>query len=98
MASVSQHIDANAKEQIREILENIKSTLLHSDVNIPVPKSELIDVVQESQEELQKEKPNFTRVKGLLASVGTAIQVVASLQPAYTTLKKALMVIGISLP
>jgi len=98
IANVTQNIDTEVKEQIRKALEEINSTLTRSEVETPTPKGELIEVVQESQVELQKEKPNVTRLKSLLTTVGTSIQVVSSLKPAYETLKQALTFIGISLP
>lgn len=98
IANVSQNIDTEVKDQIRKALEEIISTLTRSEVQTPSPKAELIEVVQESQLEIQKEKPNVTRLKSLLTTVGTSIQVVSSLKPAYETLKQALTFLGISLP
>lgn len=98
IASVTQNLDAETKDQIRKALEEIKLTLNQSEVETPLPKGELIEVVQESQEELQKEKPNVTRLRSLLTTVGTSIQVVSSLGAAYGTLKQALTFLGISLP
>lgn len=98
IANVTQSIDIEVKEQIRKALDEINSTLTQPEVETPTPKGELLEVVQESQVELQKEKPNVTRLKSLLTGVGTSIQVVSSLKPAYETLKQALTFIGISLP
>jgi len=98
IANVTQNIDTEVKEQIRNALEDILSTLTQSEVETPTPKGELIEVVQESQVELEKGRPNITRLKSLLTGVGTSIQVVSSLKPAYETLKQALTSIGISLP
>lgn len=98
IANVTQNIDTEVKEQIQKALEDINSILTRSEVETPTPKDELIEVVQESQVELQKEKPNVTRLRSLLTTVGTSIQVVSSLKPAYETLKQALTFIGISLP
>ncbi|MEW5818066.1 MAG: hypothetical protein AB1798_22075, partial [Spirochaetota bacterium] len=98
IANVTQNIDTEVREQIRKILEEINLALSHSEVETTAPKSELIEIVQESQKELQKEKPDVTRLRSLLITVGTSIQVVSSLKPAYETLKQALTFIGISLP
>ncbi len=97
-ANVTQNIDTEVKEQIRKALEEIHSTLTRSEVETPTSKGKLIEVIQESQVELQKEKSNVIRLKSLLTTVGTSIQVVSSLKPAYETLKQALTFIGISLP
>jgi len=92
------NIDTEVKELIRKTLEEINSKLNQPEVETHSPKSELIEVVQESQLEIQKEKPNVTRLRSLLTCVGTSIQVVSSLKPAYDTLKQALTFLGISLP
>ena len=98
IANVTQNLDAEIKDQIEKALEEINLVLNQSEVETPSPKDELIEVVQESQEELQKEKPNVTRLRSLLTTVGTSIQVVSSLKPAYGILKEALTFLGISLP
>ncbi len=98
IANVTQNIATEVKDQILKALEEINSALTQAEVEIPAPKAELIEVVQESRAELQKEKPNLTKLRSLLSTVGTSIQVVSCLKPAYDTLKGALTFIGISLP
>lgn len=98
IANVTQNIDTEVKDQIRKALEDINSILTQPEVETPTPKGELLEVVQDSQVELQKEKPDVTRLKSLLTGIGTSIQMVSSLNPAYETLKHALTFIGISLP
>lgn len=98
IANVTQNIDTEVKEQIRKALEDIELALNQPEVEPSSSKTELIEVVQESKDEIQKEKPNVTRLRSLLTTVGTSIQVVSSLKPAYGTLKQALTFLGISLP
>ena len=98
IANITQNIDTELKVQIQKALEEIISKLNDPEVDTPLPKNELIEVAQESQAEIQKEKPNVTRLRSLLTTVGTSIQVVSSLKPAYETLKQALTFLGISLP
>jgi hypothetical protein len=98
IANVTQNIDTEVKEQIRKALEDIELALNQPEVEPSSSKTELIEVVQESKDEIQKEKPNVTRLRSLLTTVGTSIQVVSSLKPAYETLKHALTFLGISLP
>ena len=97
-ANVTQNIDTEVKEQIRKALEDINSTLTRSEVETTTPKGELIEIVQKSQVELQKEKPNVTWLRSSLTTVGASIQLVSSLKPAYESLKQALTLIGIPLP
>ena len=56
------------------------------------------EIEKDLEDEIQKEKPNVTRLRSLLTTVGSSIQVVSSLKPAYETLKQALTFIGVSLP
>lgn len=98
IANITQNIDTEVKVQIQKALEEIISKLNESEVDTPLPKNELIEVAQESQVEIQKEKPNVTRLRSLLSTIGTSVQVVSSLKPAYNTLKQALAFMGISLP
>jgi hypothetical protein len=98
IANVSQIVDTDTKHQIAGALEQISRVLSQPDLDTALPKGELIEVVQETREELQKEKPNVTRLRSLLTTVGTSIQVISSLKPAYETLKQALTFFGVSLP
>jgi hypothetical protein len=98
IANIIQNIDTEVREQIRKALEEISITLNEPGLEITFPKEELIEVVKETHDELQKDKPNITRLKSLLTTIGTSIQVVSSLKPAYETLKQALTYLGISLP
>ena len=98
IANVTQNIDTEVKDQIRKALEDIELALNQPEVEPSSSKTELIEVVRESKDEIQKEKPNVTRLRSLLTTIGTSIQVVSSLKPAYATLKHTLTFLGISLP
>ena len=54
----------------------------------------LIEVVQGTREEVQKEKPNVTKLKSLLSTVGASIQVMSNLKPVYEFFKQALTLRG----
>ncbi|MEW6337800.1 MAG: hypothetical protein AB1625_10440 [Acidobacteriota bacterium] len=60
--------------------------------------SQIIEVVSELADEVNKEQPNPIKVSGALAGVASSIQTLASLQPAYEILKSAASLIGIQLP
>ncbi|MHB8773429.1 MAG: hypothetical protein ACYC7J_20755 [Syntrophales bacterium] len=98
IANVNQMVDTETRQRIINALEEIESQLGDPDLDIALQKEELIEVVKETGEELQKEKPNVTRLRSLLTTVGTSIQLISSLKPAYETLKQALTFLGISLP
>ena len=98
IANVTQNIDAEVREQLGNVLEEIYLRLAQEDIVLPHPKKEIIEIVQEGQEKLKKQSPNITKLRGMLSAVGTAIQSIASMQPAYEGLKQALTFLGISLP
>ena len=98
IANVTQTIDTEVKEQLNKVLEEISSKLIQSEIFLPYPKGEIIEIVQEGQEELRKQSPNITKLRNILPAVGTAIQTIASMKPAYEGLKQALTFFGISLP
>jgi hypothetical protein len=98
IANVTQSIDSDVRDQLSKVLEEISSRLLQEDILLPNPKAEIIEIIQEGQEELKKQSPNITKLRGMLSSVGTSIHTIASMKPAYETLKWALTFLGISLP
>ncbi len=98
IANVTQTIDSDVRDQLSKVLEEISSKLAQENIPLPHPKGEIIEIVQESQEELKKPSPNITKLRSMLVTVGTAIQTINSFKPVYETLKYALTFIGISLP
>jgi len=98
IANVTQTIDTEVREQLRKVLEEIFLKLTKEDIALPYPKGEIIEIVQEGQEELKKQSPNITKLRSMLSTVGTAIQTISSMKPAYDALKQILPFFGISLP
>lgn len=98
IAHVTQHLDADVRSELSKALTQIAAILADSTVSLPQPKTEIVELVEEGQQELAKSSPNLTRLRSLLSTVGGSIQTVASMKPAYETLKQALTFLGISLP
>lgn len=97
-ASVMISIDAFAKEQINKALDAVQSALAETKDSASFSVAEIEEMVVESKEELQKEKPNATKLKTMLTGISGAIQTTAALRPAYESVKSALAFFGISLP
>ncbi len=97
-ANVTQHLDADVRAALSEALNQIAVMLADSNIALPQPKAEIVELVDEGQQELKKNTPNITRLRSLLSAVGGSIQTVASMKPAYEMLKQALTFIDISLP
>jgi hypothetical protein len=57
-----------------------------------------VAVVEEVHSELQSAQPNRLKIAGAATALGSLIQTVAALQPAYHTLRTFLHTIGITIP
>ncbi|MBI2585733.1 MAG: hypothetical protein HYW28_07650 [Rhodospirillales bacterium] len=97
-ASVTISIDAFAKEQIIKALDTVHTGLAGIKDTASFSVAEIEEMVVESKEELQKEKPNSTKLKTMLTGISGAIQTTAALRPAYESVKSVLAFLGISLP
>jgi hypothetical protein len=98
IASVVQNLGAEDRKAILDALQVVQKGLDAVETLPAVPKEEIVDLVAETQAELDKPKPNNTRLRTSLVAIATAIQTVANLQPAYQAIKTALLPLGISLP
>ncbi len=97
-AYVTQNIDTEAREKILAALKSVEEGL-RDIASLPYhPKDEILELIQEGRAEVQKPKPNTTKLRTLLQTIGISIQTVGSLQSAYETLKVALTYFGIALP
>lgn len=97
-ANVSQQIDTHAVQEIIKALTLLQKELPSIEALPQNDKSEIIELVDDGIIELKKEKPNFSKVKSFISSIGAAIGVTADLKPAYDTLKVAAAMIGLNLP
>lgn len=97
-ANVSQNLDADVRAELSKALSQISTMLAGSNIVLQQPKAEIVELVDDGQKELKKNSPNLTKLRSLLSAVGSAIQTVPSMKPAYETLKQALTFLGISLP
>lgn len=98
VAHVSQTIDVQTRNMLVSALTNLAAEVQKPECTIPAQKDEVIELVAESEQELKKDKPNFTKLKGALAAIAGTVQTTASLKPAYEALKIASGLIGINLP
>jgi hypothetical protein len=95
-ASSSISIDATARGEITAALEVLAAALAEMQEGQGFNKSEIVELIDESKAELAKDKPNVSRLRGLLPSIALAIQTSAALRPAYEILKRALALMGIT--
>lgn len=98
VASVAQTFTAQDREGLIRALGLVSQSLAAIGELASYPKEEVQELVREAQSEVEKTKPNGTRLRTILTAVATAIQTAGSVQPAYQTLKAALLPLGIFLP
>lgn len=98
VAHVTQYIDPVIKQQIQDILVSLEKNLLKLDSLPHHPKDEIIELVQEGQSEIRKDKPNLTKIKSILSTAAISIQLVDHLKPTYEILKSVLVHLGIPMP
>lgn len=95
-AYVTQNISVDARTTLVSAFDEIIKELSKSQI---VPqREELIEVVQDAKTEIAKSKPNALRLQSYIVTIGTMIQAVAALKPAYGLLKLGAAHFGITLP
>ncbi|MBM3303099.1 MAG: hypothetical protein FJY85_24535 [Deltaproteobacteria bacterium] len=97
-ANIVQNLEAKDNEALLSALENVQCWLDTAEALDRVQRQELAELIEESVAELRSGKPNNTKLRSLLTTVGNTILGVASLAQAYHTLKAALLPLGIILP
>ena len=61
-------------------------------------REEIIEILSDSQKEIQKQKPNTSKFKSYMTTTGETIRTVASLKHLYDMLKTTLIPFEINLP
>lgn len=82
---------SSAIQQVREALSNAQSVG-------EAQRRELIEIADECASQMSSSTPNNTKLLTMFNVLGTAIQSIASAQPAYQALRVAVLPLGITLP
>jgi hypothetical protein len=96
-ASMTVHLDSTSKQEITKALNTVEKALGEA-AHVPFDRGEISEMIRESQSELDKPRPNVSRLRSLMQGVATSIQTVASLRPAYDAIKGGLALLGVTLP
>jgi hypothetical protein len=101
-ANVNQAISQHEHNELIQALKQLKSEVAAISEFPGQDKTEVVEVLDDGVAELQKGKPNLTKVRGYLATIGAAISgtadVITKVGPAYEVVKKAATMIGVTLP
>ncbi|MFC1732224.1 hypothetical protein ACFL6I_18100 [candidate division KSB1 bacterium] len=97
-ATVTKIINKDDKKELIKALDIVEKGISAIEKITTFPKDEVVDLVQESKNELSKDNPNKTKLRGLISTIGQSLQSVATLHSAYQALKSAALFLGINLP
>lgn len=91
----NQTIDASAAQKLNEALAKLEADL-SSESGTEV--DDVRELVADAKTELQKERPNPSKVKALFQGIGSTIEFMPKIRPAYDAVKWAASLVGINLP
>lgn len=98
IANVVQNLGAEDRATLAAAIAQVRE-ILGTDTTLPATqRQELIEIADECSTQIGAQSPNSTKLLSLFNVLGTAIQSIASAQPAYQALKVALLPLGITLP
>jgi hypothetical protein len=98
LANIVQNLCQEDQEAMKQALSLARDAFAAAKEVAAVKRDELVEIVDEASDELERKNPNSTKLHSLFTTVATAIQTLASAQPAYQALKGALIPLGIMLP
>ncbi|MFA6310400.1 MAG: hypothetical protein WCV99_10550 [Sterolibacterium sp.] len=98
VANVVQNLGADERTALVSALQQVKEAIGIAP-SLPEPqRRELLEIAHECSSQLESESPNDTQFLNMFNVLGTTIQSIAGVQPAYQVLKTALLAVGITLP
>jgi hypothetical protein len=98
VANVVQNLDADDRASLSSALQQVKEALSVTPSIEDTQRRELLEIAEECASQMAAKAPNNTKLLTMFNVLGTAIQSIASAQPAYQALKMALLPLGITLP
>ena len=97
-AQVFQNLSTQDRDAFLGAIDALREGLAGIDRLPAHPKQEIVELVEEAEAETKKARPNSSKLLSTFTAISQAVQTVGSLQPAYNTLKAALIPFGIHLP
>lgn len=98
VANVTQQVDTQSFQEVVRVLTQLQTELSAIESFPHDNKFEIIELVEDGIVELKKEKPNLSKIKSFITTIGGAISLTADLKPAYEALKTVSAMIGLTLP
>jgi hypothetical protein len=93
------HLSMSAQENTRlaEALEALRQALQTSSEATPEQRTEVEEIAGELITAVKAEKPNRPKISGLLGGLATSVQTIASLRPAWESVRDAAIAAGVLL-
>lgn len=91
-------INKDNKQELCKAIDIILNAMPYANDFHSSTKEETKEMIYEVKAEVEKPKPNGIKLRSLLFGIGTTVQSLASMKPAYEALKTAASAIGIHLP
>jgi D-glycero-beta-D-manno-heptose 1-phosphate adenylyltransferase len=98
LAALTIKQDGEGRREIERALEAVERTLEQAGSLGSAERNEALELVSDVKNELQRDNPNGSRIRGALQGLGTVIQTVALTPEVYQLLKGAAALLGIQLP
>ncbi len=97
-ALVQQQFGAAERETIGRALEAVEHALPAAKELGAQDRQQLMELVVEARQDLEKPQPNPHRIRGTLTTIATSIQTLGAAAPAYALVKGALALMGVHIP
>jgi len=99
-ASASFEIKIGTEERIEidKALHAVKQVFQQTNLISESKRKETLELVSDVENEIRREKPNVSRIRGALQGLATSIQTIAAASQAYQLLKGAASLFGLQLP
>lgn len=97
-ANIVQNLGADDRASLISAIQQVRDALTQAPSFGDQQRRELLEVADECVTQISNDSPNNTKLLTMFSVLGTAIQSIASAQPAYQALKLAVLPLGITLP
>lgn len=98
VANTVQNLGAEDVAALRSAIEQVRDAIASAATIPDKQRAELLEIATEAHEQLSRPERNGTRMLATLNILATAVQGIASAQPAYAAIKAALLPLGVTLP
>ena len=97
-ANVIQNLGEDDRASLSSAIQQVREALSNASSVGEQQRRELLEIADECASQMSENSPNNTKLLTMFNVLGTAIQSIASAQPAYQALKVAVLSLGITLP